>query len=85
MADMEEELPRNFNIMIAFDLPVSVDEQVYTCEENEQGVLQRQCNNKRGFAEMKTQERYDIVTNSRAKGNTVGRVVVIRLVKLMTV
>ena len=53
MAEMEEELP-NFNIMVAFGLSVSVDEQVSTSEENEQGVLPGQSNNKRRFTEMET-------------------------------
>ena len=61
---MEEELP-NFNIMVAFGLPVSADKQGFTSKENGQGVLPGPSNNKRRFAAMETQERDDIVTNSQ--------------------
>ena len=48
VADMEEE-PPNYNIMVTFGLQVSVDEKGSASEENEQGVLPGQSNNKTGI------------------------------------
>ena len=66
--DTKEEFS-NFNIMVAFGLPISADKQGSTCEENEQGVSPEPRNNKRRLTEMETQELDEIVTNSEAYVN----------------